>query len=244
MNKKWWGNLFPVLAGLYPFFYFGPLMVLLGYPYPPPAWHSTLAFQLAIILLSTVPIGAGLALGWLKRFPLWSYAYVCLVVFFLITGTVSLFSGPLDFGPNTLVLVAWILALLLAGGLFYITRHNSPLPGLWVQIRADWTRLSLGMLVLPAVLFGAIDHDETPVLTGLVIAPGVVLLLTALLGLLARSKRERLVILALGLVLALVISLVNEQMVMLFYWLFAVGFVFAPAAVELRGRGAKGSTEI
>ena len=228
-----------VLVGLYPFFFFGPLMVWLAYSYPYPAWRMAPGSQWALAAIYMLPLVAGFAIGWLKRFPLWSYAYLCLATGYFILGSAELLDGKVDWRLYGQFVGGFFLFTGLAVLLAYLTRQDSPINDLVKDVRRDWTRLSLGLLIVPTVFFGQIEHEEDPVLTIWVIAPTLVLLFTALMAFLTPQKQRRALILVGGMVLALLVRLPSGKWFYLMFWLILSALVFAPSLIDRSARRSK-----
>lgn len=229
---------FTALAGGLPFLYFGPLAVLLNYAYP--AWRASLAFREVVLALNLLFVAAGFSVGWLKRFPLWSYPYLCMGVCFLYFGVQIQVSRKMD-SPVGIPLLA---GALLFGLLLYVTRRDSPLKDLARDVGRDWTRLSLGLLILPTLLFTVMDPEKDLLGTLVfVVGPSLALLLAAALALMAKNKPTRLVILAAGMLLMLVLRMLSGKWGFVFYWLFAVLVVFSPYMVELWARSSQANPE-
>jgi hypothetical protein len=227
------GDWMALLAGTYPFFILGPVMVLLSYPFPPPEWRVNPAFQIGFFAVVGLPILAGFYIGWMKRFPLWTYPYLCLVSFFEIIAGLTLATRSFAWRIYGPLLLEFFCSFALVAFLVYKTRKNLPLFHLFEDIRQDWTRLSLGLLIVPTFFFSSIDHDEDPVLTPFVIGPSLVLMLTALFGLIATEKQSRVLILAGGMLLALLLRMLSGQFFYVFYWFISSAVVFAPVLLTL-----------
>ena len=230
-----------ILIGLYPFLFFGLITVLLTYPFPPPAWRAEAPFQTVMAAAALLPVVVGFSLGWWKRFPLWSYVYICQAVLFFLIACGTLLDGRTNWNVDLPALVGLLLFVGLLALLAYWTRRDLPLRDLFADIRRDWTRLSLGLMILPAMFFGSIDHEEDPILTIFVIGPGLVLLLTALLALLASSKDRRALILAAGMLLTILVRLPSGKWFYLFYWLVISAIVFFPFFLQLLPQPRKDS---
>ncbi len=236
-------SLLSVLVGLYPLIIFGPCAVLLTYPFPPPAWRLepvVTAIQLAGMGL---PILVGFAVGWLRRFPLWSYPYITLVTGYLLAIILSIPSLLNWRGEYLSVGISALAILLEMAVLVLITRRDLPIARLWQDIRTDWTRLSLGLLVVPNFFFSSIDHEEDPVLTVFVIGPCLVIVLTALLYFMVQRKSVRSIILVAGMVLAILIRLPSGKWFYIYYWLVTAIIVFLPATINLLQQKAKPNQE-
>jgi hypothetical protein len=244
MESKDRNSLGWILIGLYPFFFFGPITVLLGYPFPPPAWRWEVPFQTVLAIAGLLPAAIGFSLGWWKRFPLWSYVYFCQAVLFFIIACGTLLDGRTNWSVDLPAMVGLLLLFVLLALLVYWTCRDLPLRDLFADIRRDWTRLSLGLIILPAMFFGSIDHEEDPILTIFVIGPGLVLLLTALLALLANSKEHRALILAAGMLLTILVRLPSGKGFYLFFWLVTAAIVFFPFLLQLLPQPHKGTPPV
>lgn len=213
-----------LIAGLWPFLILGPLQVLLSYPFPPLDWRRSEIYQVIITLLGFLPLFVGFIIGWLHRFPPWSFPYLCIAAILVIALPFNLFSGILipAFGMLGLILL-----------LFWLTRSWKPFHSLFRIIHADWTLLSFGLYIIPIFFFAAIDYEEDPALTFFVISPSLTLLIAALGALISPNKRSRAMALAIGIVLAIAIRMVGGKWFYLMYGLLSALFVFAPALIEL-----------
>jgi hypothetical protein len=76
-----------------------------------------------------------------------------------------------------------------------------------------------------------------------VVGPTLALLLAAVLALMVQNKPTRLVILAAGMLLMLVLRMLSGKWGFVFYWLFAVLVVFSPYMVELWARSSQANPE-
>ena len=224
-----------VLAGIWPFLIWGPGAVILAYlPVPIRRYWGAIPG----IFVFALPILIGMGIGWIKKFPRWSYPYVGLVLGSLAAlGLNPLFSLIFQRGsvwpawPQILIVLGY--SILACGLLLLTARRWHPLQPLYQGIRQDWTQLSFGLFPLAAVLFGGIDHDEDPVLTFYVIAPTILLALGALLYLRSTAKAQRILTLLFSLLLAVAVRLVGGKF---FYGLFgtiAAAIIFIPALLEL-----------
>jgi hypothetical protein len=226
-----------VLAGIWPFLIWGPGAVILAYlPVPLRRYWGAIPG----IIVFALPILIGMGIGWIKKFPRWSYPYVGLVLGSLAAlGLNPLLLFSLIF-PRGSVWSAWaqiLIALgyfILACGLLLLTaRRWHPLKPLYQGIRQDWTRLSFGLFTLAAVLFGGIDHEEDPTLTIYVIAPTIILALGALLYLRSTAKSQRILALLFSLLLAVSARLVGGKLFYGLYGMTAAAIIFIPALLEL-----------
>ncbi len=224
-----------VLAGIWPFLIWGPGAVILAYlPVPIRRYWGAIPE----IIVFALPILIGMGIGWIKKFPRWSYPYVGLVLGSLAAlGLNPLFSLIFPRGSEWSawgqILIVLSYSILACGLLLLTARRWRPLQPLYQGIRQDWTQLSFGLFPLAAVLFGGIDHEEDPTLTIYVIAPTIILALGALLYLRSTAKAQRILALLFSLLLAVSVRLVGGK---LFYGLFgmiAAAIIFIPALLEL-----------
>jgi hypothetical protein len=236
-------SLMSVLVLLFPFVIFGPCIVLLSYPFPPPAWRQEPAVRVIQMTAMGLPILVGFAVGWLRRFPIWSYPYTIIISGYLLAMLLSI-PSLLDWRGEYLQLLVSVLAILLViAFLVFFTRRNLPIARLWQDIRADWTRFSLGLLMIPNVLFSSIDHDEDPVLTLFVIGPTLMITLTALAAYILQRKSARSTVLIVGMILTILIRLPSGKWFYIAYWLVTTIIVFFPAGLDLLQRKSTRSEE-
>jgi hypothetical protein len=147
-----------------PFLAFGLATALMGAAFSllPSEWARKVGFGL-LVAGYLIPL-AGLGVGWVKRFPRWSYPYVTLVVLFTLywmsvaTPGVRIFNYT--FGSQDLWgWRAWIPFLVMAAVAILVTRSVRPVVQLVTGVRHDWTRLSFGLYgLMPLVVW--ISFDE------------------------------------------------------------------------------------
>jgi len=145
-----------ILAGMLPFVLFGLMYVLKGVNYHAPlAWLGYGVYgihgYLGLIVLGLTLIGLGI--GWARRFPRWSYAYLGVTVMSsVLLADVSTQGFRLfgyTFGREQWGWRGWLPLLTLTAVMLLITRSLRPLRQLFVGMWQDWTRLSF-------VLYGAL----------------------------------------------------------------------------------------
>ena len=223
-----------VLAGIWPFLIWGPGAVILAYlPVPIRRYWGAIPG----IIVFALPILIGMGIGWIKKFPRWSYPYVGLVLGSLAAlGLNPLFSLIFPRGsvwPAWAILIVLGYSILVCRLLLLAARRWHPLQPLYQGIRQDWTQLSFGLFPLAAVLFGGIDHEEDPTLTIYVIAPTIILALGALLYLRSRTKAQRILALLFSLLLAVAVRLVGGKFFYGSFGMIAAAVIFIPALLEL-----------
>ncbi len=223
-----------VIAGVLPFLIFGPAPILLAYPYPYPEWRMSPTFLRLQTAAALLPMAVGFGIGWLKRFPPWSYPYLVLTSGFLMLGVATVLNGEIGSQDDKPFIAGLLIFSVLIIGLFFFTRSEQPLRNLVKNIQADWTRLSLGLLIIPTVMFGGVEHEEEPILTFFVLGPVLVLCFTALLALVEKTSKTRARILAGGMLLMILVRLGSGDFFYLIYWFLAFVVVFMPYLIKRR----------
>jgi hypothetical protein len=226
------------LIGALPFLLFGPITVLLAYPYSYPRFVALVNIIYPLVML------IGLAAGWRARWPRWSFSYLTACALLLdfqineLRNWITL-AVPRAFGLQptwllgglaySLSLALFVLVPALALVLICTVRWLRPL---YLSIRRDWTQLSFGLSVATAFMLSGIDHEEDARLTLAVILPGVIVLLSAVAHLRSTNKIQRVLSLALGLLVALAVSTWRHWYYPI-YGAFLAVIVFLPALLEL-----------
>jgi hypothetical protein len=240
-----------VLAGVLPFLLLGTGMVLLAYPYPPPAWRSASpAFAPVPLLYMPLPyiivLMLGLIVGWIKHWPAWAYAYLGPVLLlpalaaanaisaamFKIGGFAIWLEGPIFLGVMGLVAILTRL----------ITRRSDSGRALVGGIRHDWTRLSFSLFVLAAFILGGHDYDEDPVLTLYVILPTLFIVAAAIVYLRGQTQATRGIALMVGLGLAVVTRMVGGAYYYIIYGVLLAAMIFWPGLIRLGGQAGRDAT--
>jgi hypothetical protein len=239
--SSWLGT----LIGAFPFLLFGPITVLLAYPYPYPAWRTPGEFvALARSIIYPLVMLIGLAAGWRARWPRWSFPYLCVSIL-LLDHWIAQSGGGLAqsvvprvfgleqewplFGQFVQSLAFYVLVPV---AVLMLMRTIGWLRPLYLRIRQDWTQLSFGLSVVSALMLSGVDYDEDPQLTLAVILPGVIVLLSAVAHLRSTNKIQRVLSLLLGLLMAVAVSIWRHWYYIL-YGMFLAGIVFLPALLEL-----------
>lgn len=143
---------------------------------------------------------AGLLIGWIRGFPLWSYSYLGWSVVLAWANTDMKISGAewgyrvwIPFGATVLIALLW-------------TRSLRPIEKLFRDIWQDWTRLSLAMYVLGGWMFMIYDENHHPSLLLFMLASTLVTAGAAWFFLRSSSIRGRILSIVAGFVIAMIIS--------------------------------------
>jgi len=224
------------LAGLWPFLLFGPVSVLLAYPYPMPDWRTVLSRRILIACVSLFPLGLGI--GWFKRWPRWSYTYLGLVLIVVGLSVVNaVFRLVFEVGPEWPVWPQAMIAIgvfaLTMGVLLLAARAWRPLWSLYQGVRRDWTRLSFGLFLGAGILFGLIEHEEDPALTAFVFLPSLIVSLGAFAYLRSATKAQRILALLTSLALAIGVRAAGGKLFYGGYGAVLGAIIFIPALLEL-----------
>jgi hypothetical protein len=226
------------MAGLWPFLIFGPVTVLLAYPYPLPDWRFTTWAQVLMGIAYGLPLLIGLGMGWSKRWPRWSYPYLGLVLFVLggFVGN-AIFRVVFEVGPEWPFLPQALIAIgacaLTTGALLLAARAWRPLRSLYQGVRRDWTQLSFGLYLGAGILFGQIDHEEDPALTAFVFLPSLIVLLGAFACLRGATKAQRSLAMLISLALAIGVRAAGGQLFYGGYGAVVGAIIFIPALLAL-----------
>lgn len=224
------------LVGLWPFLLFGPVSVLLAYPYPMPDWRYVLSRRILIACVSLFPLGLGI--GWFKRWPRWSYTYLGLALLVLSGFVVNaIFRIVFEVGPEwpfwPQAMIAIGVFALTMGVLLLAARAWRPLLSLYLGVRRDWTQLSFGLFLGAGILFGLIDHEEDPVLTVFVFLPSLIVLLGAFAYLRSATKAQRILAMLTSLALAIGVRAAGGKFFYGGYGAVLGVIIFIPALLEL-----------
>jgi hypothetical protein len=224
------------LAGLWPFLIFGPVSILLAYPYPMPEWRVVLSSRILMASVALFPLGLGI--GWFKRWPRWSYPYLGLALLVLggFVGN-AIFRAVFEVGPEwpvwPQVMIAIGVFALTIGVLLLAARAWRPLRSFYEGVRRDWTQLSFGLFVSAGILFGLIEHEEDPALTVFVFFPSLIVLLGAFVYLRSATKVQRILALLISLALAIGVRAAGGKLFYGGYGAVLGAIIFIPALLEL-----------
>jgi hypothetical protein len=174
---------------------------------------------------------AGLATGWIKGFPRWSYPYVPLAVFFSMyianasTPGLTFFGYP-TFGRQLWGLRAYI-PLLFGGGIAWlVTRSFKPFKQFFTKIGEDWTLGSYALSgTLPLVIFIAYDEMDRAYSLRDMFVLTTLMLLMGLSFLCSRTSRGRRLSIGIGIPIILAYTAISTT---LFWQSLGPGNVYIP----------------
>ncbi|MGE5265013.1 MAG: hypothetical protein ACM3S0_16655 [Acidobacteriota bacterium] len=229
-----WGE---TLVGVLPFLIFGPLTVLLAYPFPYTAWRTSAGGMVLVGIVYVLPLMIGFAWSWAKgrRRSLFPYLGLILLLLLSLTATgASMTPARALYGLPFLVqlTIAFGVPVVLIGVLVLFFRSLGTFYPLYQSIRRDWTRLSFGLSISVTILFSMIDHEEEPSLRLSILLPGVIMATGAVLYQRSETKARRVVILLSSIIFALFVRILDGS---LFYLLAGVPLgiiVFLPALLD------------
>ncbi len=150
-----------IILGIFPFILFGLMFTLKGFDYHVPV--TLMGHDIVIYLIVHIILIIGLGIGWVLRFPRWSYAYLGAVVIASgwlagITATGFRLFGY-TFGRGQWGWRGWLPLLALTAVMLLFTRSLQPLAQLFQGIQRDWTRLSFAIYAVLTWLFLDIAYD-------------------------------------------------------------------------------------
>ena len=156
-----------ILVGMLPFVLFGLMYVLKGVTYHAPlAWMGYGVYgihgYLGLIVLGLTLIGLGI--GWARRFPRWSYAYLGVTVMNSVwladVSTQGFRLFGYTFGREQWGWRGWLPLLALTAVMLLLTRTLRPLRQLFVGMWQDWTRLSFVLYGVLTWLILGVSYDN------------------------------------------------------------------------------------
>jgi len=201
------------------FFMVGLTMIQMEIPpdWNLPAWfnHPSL-FLFAFFLFPNI----GLAIGWIKSFPRWSYAYIMFAIVISLymksvtTPGLELFGVQL-FGRQLWGLSAWIpFYLALVIGLI-VTRSFKPLFALISNIKEDWTLASFSLFsCLPWFIWVCFDEIERAFSFPFMVVISLIFLITGWLYMRGARQVQRALILLLSTALTWALATIANAI----YW--------------------------
>jgi hypothetical protein len=210
-----------VMMGSLPFLVFGLFLILLEIPidWKLPAWFDTFTGVIFVSLLLVPAIGFGV--GWVQKFPRWSYPYagmafvMALYIANVTTPGLNILGYPI-FGRDPWGWRAWIpLAMALIAALA-VSRSFQPLVKLFTNLWEDWSILSYLMVGLLPLLI-AIQFDEIDRLYSLYFMVPFAVLLVGMVLLYLRSKStwQRVLVLTIGVFAIVFLAVLGSNS----YWL-------------------------
>jgi hypothetical protein len=189
-------------------FFFMVGLVMIQMEIPPewnlPAWFTYPGwFLFALFLFPNI----GVAIGWIKSFPRWSYAYILFAIVMSLymkgvtTPGLELFGVQL-FGRQLWGLRAWIPFYLAVVIGLIVTRSFEPLFALFSNIREDWTLASFSLFsCLPWFIWVCFDEIERSFSFPFMVVISLIFLITAWFYMRSAQQVQRALILLLSAVL-------------------------------------------
>lgn len=221
------------LAGASLFLVLGVFLILEEIPIVIDASERTQVRVLMFAALMLLSL-CGVAIGWMRNFPRWSYPYCGLAV--LVSVYMALASGPIItlfgfplFGREMWILWALVPLLLACGAGLLVTRSFHPLSMLVDRPARDLTLITYTLFgALPLWAFISFDDLDWRFALLWVVVLTLVLAGTAAAYLRSRSSRQRVVSLTLGVLLSIAITTMPPVL----YWL-EYGWVGVVVSIEL-----------
>lgn len=210
-----------VVMGSLPFVVFGLFLILLEIPmeWDVPAWFDTFAGVIFAFLLIVPAIGFGI--GWVQKFPRWSYPYagmaflMALYIANVTTPGLNILGYPI-FGRELWGWRSWIPLAMAFVVALAISRSFRPFARLFTNLWEDWSILSYLMVgFLPLLI--AIEFDEIDRLYSLYFMVPLSILLVGMVIFYLRGHRtwQRVLALTVGILIIIVATSVGSTA----YWL-------------------------
>lgn len=143
---------------------------------------------------------AGLLIGWIRGFPLWSYSYLGWSLVLAWANT-NMRIGGTDWGYRLWLPLGGVVLIALLW-----TRSLQPIKKFFRDIWTDWTHLSLAMYALIAWVSMIYDENHHPYLLAFMLASTLVSAGVAWFFLRSSSTRGRILDIVGGLVIAMIID--------------------------------------
>ncbi len=193
-----------IFFGVWPYLFLGPVMAVA--PYLPRQiaeffGYSTPVWLVAVGLFSIIGVFA----GWRKDFPRWVYPYLVALFFAILIPTVNQVSVLLRPSQLDRWLSQTILWAAFVGTGAVLVLLLSRIPSTRVilrDVRADWTRLSFGMMAYLAWIAGFYGGDHLPSFGPNVWLPSLLVVAGVVVYLLCRDRLQR----SLALIITLILS--------------------------------------
>lgn len=209
------------IMGSLPFLVFGLFLILLEIPiaWKLPAWFDTFSGVIFVSLLILPAIGFGI--GWVQKFPRWSYPYtsmafvMALYIANVTTPGLNILGYPIfgrePWGWRACIPLATAFIVVLA-----ITRSFRPFVKLFTNVWEDWSILSYLMVGLLPLLI-AFQFDEIDRLYSLFFMVPFAALLVGMVLLYLRSKStwRQVLVLTIGVIVIIFPSVLGSNS----YWL-------------------------
>jgi hypothetical protein len=193
------------ILGALPFMAFGLATILAEISTNPPVNFVYLNLGFYVLVL------VGLGVGWVKGFPLWSYAYLGWALVFAWWWTGMHTVGVRFFGIDIQQVTPWgLFSWLLLGLTAFVallwTRSLEPIKRLFTDSWRDWTRLSLGMYSFAAFVLLIYDENHHPYLLAFMVASTLLHSAGAWAFLRSRTVLQRVLSLAGSMIVGMIIN--------------------------------------
>ena len=226
-----------LLLALCPYLFLGPVMAVAPYlprqaaefyDYDPPIWLAP------VVLFSII----GVVVGWRKGFPRWVYPYLVILFIAILNLLGNMLSAVLGIGNNPslpILLGSYVgFGAVAAFGLSRIPSTRKIIR----DVRADWTRLSFGMMAYLAWVTGFYGGDHLPSFGPGVWLPPLIIVAGVTVYLFCRSRVQRSLALVITMFLSFLVKFIlpNDDVLSVIPVLILAMFIFLPALVELLPR--------
>jgi len=173
--------------------------------WPPPNLVRSVNIFFFVGTLVFPPIG--LCIGWIRRFPRWSYPYVAYVLFYSLIMMNTATPGLL-FGRELWGWRAWIpLALVVVISLL-ITQSLHPLRKFFTNIWEDWTLLTLGLFgCMPLLIEMSFDEMDRLFSLYFMVILTFLMVGTVYIYMQRPAHRERIAVLLIGILLTITLTM-------------------------------------
>jgi hypothetical protein len=243
-----WGS---TIAALALFTVAGIVLIVMEIPHD---WgYDELLLKLSFVFIGWLLVAAtGYSIGWIKKFPRWSYPYTTQMVLFSLylmrasTPGLQIFGYPFG-SSDAWGWRAWLPAILATLVALFVTRSLQPIGAFLQNIWEDWT-LSVFALysLLPLIIFVIYDEMDRLYTLYCMVALSLMMIGTVLLYMRSHTFQQRAITLAIGTLLAVSFAFISIE----FYWsgqgygdfniirtgitiLVICTFIFSPAIIGL-----------
>lgn len=239
----------------------GIVLILMEIPHE---WgFDELLQKLSFVFIGWLLVAAaGYCIGWIKRFPRWSYPYTTQMVLFSLylmrASTPGLRIFGYTFGrSDAWGWRAWLPAILASIIALIVTRSLQPIRDFFHNIWSDWTTGVFALFsLLPLMIFAVYDEMDRLYTLYCMVALTLFMISTVLIYMRCRTLQQRGITLALGTLLVVSFSFITIEV----YWsgqgygdfaiirlgitiLVICTFIFSPAIIGLVRRfSSRGST--
>jgi hypothetical protein len=220
------------IMGSLPFLVFGLFLILIEIPidWKLPAWFDTFAGLIFVLLLILPAIG--FSIGWVQKFPRWSYPYtgmafvMALYIANVTTPGLNILGYPIfgrePWGWRACIPLATAFVAALA-----ISRSFQPFGKLFTNLWEDWSILSYLMVgLLPLLITFQFDEIDRLYSLYFMVPFAVLLVGMVLLYLRSTSTRQRVLVLTIGVIAIIFPSVWGSNS----YWLNHNGMYLSGAS--------------